>query len=274
MHTSEYVKSNGIHYIVLSSKDVWGRFNGITPEFYDWVLANSVEQFSADGPTFWHLGVYYMAYPEQRRTTSAPPTPSVAEPTGLTPLQLSARPIPPLQNTSTQRYFTQTAHSISGAFKQEWEENGGVAILGYPLTEPRIEAGRTVQYFERVRLDAFPEFAGTPDEVQIAPLGRELTATRLQQTPFLSVEQGTIAGSARYFSETHHSFGGSFRTYWEANGGVRIFGLPISEEVGEVNPVDGQSYMVQYFERAPSSTTPRARIPQQLFYSATLGDKR
>lgn len=271
VRTPEYVKSNGIHYLVLSSKDVWGRFNGMTPEFYDWVLANSVEQFSADGPTFWHLGVYYMAYPEQGRTTSSPPGSNVAEPPALTPLQLAARPIPPLSDTPTQRYFTQTAHSISGAFKREWEENGAVAIFGYPLTEPLIEAGRTVQYFERARLDAFPEFLGTPDEVQIAPLGRELTATRLQQTPFLPVNQSSVAGSSRYFSETHHSLGGPFRTYWEGNGGARIFGLPISEEVNEINPVDGQPYKVQYFERARFEYHPESKDPATTILLGHLG---
>jgi hypothetical protein len=40
-----------------------------------------------------------------------------------------------------------------------------------------------------------------------------------------------------------------FRAYWETNGGLAIYGYPISETFVEVNPADGQSYLVQYFER-------------------------
>ncbi|NWJ46784.1 MAG: hypothetical protein HXX08_12970 [Chloroflexi bacterium] len=55
---------------------------------------------------------------------------------------------------------------------------------------------------------------------------------------------------AVYFPETGHNLRNSFKAYWEANGGLSIYGYPISEEFYEVNPDDGNNYVVQYFERA------------------------
>ncbi len=52
-----------------------------------------------------------------------------------------------------------------------------------------------------------------------------------------------------YFAATQHTLRGAFRAYWERHGGLPIFGYPISEEFIEINPDDGQSYVVQYFER-------------------------
>jgi hypothetical protein len=44
--------------------------------------------------------------------------------------------------------------------------------------------------------------------------------------------------------------GGVFRDYWLTHGGLFVSGLPITEEITEISPTDGQSYKVQYFERA------------------------
>ncbi|MGQ9926851.1 MAG: hypothetical protein ACUVS4_08270 [Chloroflexaceae bacterium] len=49
----------------------------------------------------------------------------------------------------------------------------------------------------------------------------------------------------RFFPETQHSLRGAFRVFWEANGGVEIFGFPITEEF---TGSDGR--MMQWFERA------------------------
>ncbi|HMQ32736.1 MAG TPA: hypothetical protein PKD53_18535 [Chloroflexaceae bacterium] len=49
-----------------------------------------------------------------------------------------------------------------------------------------------------------------------------------------------------YFPQTGHFLGGAFRSYWERNGGVEIFGYPVSEEF--VQNRDGR--VAQWFERA------------------------
>lgn len=47
-----------------------------------------------------------------------------------------------------------------------------------------------------------------------------------------------------FFPETQHGIGHGFKTFWEKNGGLLIFGYPLTEEIDE----DGMT--VQYFERA------------------------
>ncbi|HBY45322.1 MAG TPA: hypothetical protein DEU95_06370 [Chloroflexi bacterium] len=52
------------------------------------------------------------------------------------------------------------------------------------------------------------------------------------------------AGDYREFPEAGHGIGGGFLWFWEHNGGLPIFGFPLTDEIAE----DGQT--VQYFERA------------------------
>lgn len=51
--------------------------------------------------------------------------------------------------------------------------------------------------------------------------------------------------NVRYFPETGHYIRGAFRTFWEQNGGIERFGLPITEEF--IRKSDNK--IVQYFER-------------------------
>ena len=53
-----------------------------------------------------------------------------------------------------------------------------------------------------------------------------------------------------FFPEMGVSLGGGFKHYWEANGSLAQFGYPVTNELRQVNPADGQEYTVQYFERA------------------------
>lgn len=59
------------------------------------------------------------------------------------------------------------------------------------------------------------------------------------------ISQSQAQTSTVYFQETGHYLGGTFRTFWEANGGVNIFGYPITEEYVAPN-----GRITQYFERA------------------------
>ena len=60
-----------------------------------------------------------------------------------------------------------------------------------------------------------------------------------------------------YFPETGHNVPKLLMDYWSANGGWRVFGLPISEFFREVR-VDGAVRFVQYFERAILTYDPAA----------------
>ncbi len=57
------------------------------------------------------------------------------------------------------------------------------------------------------------------------------------------------AADARCFPETGYCLDGSFRAYWEHNGGLAVFGYPITPVRDEVNRDTGQSYPTQWFER-------------------------
>lgn len=160
--------------------------------------------------------------------------------------------IPAFASTDDRIYFPETRHSITFGFLNYWRTHGGLSQFGYPRTEefqeinPADGKTYTVQYFERARFEYHPEHAGTPYEVELGLLGRQLTEVRSFATasPFAS------SMDRLYFPETQHSVSFGFKTFWEQNGGLAIYGFPISEEIQETNPDNGQAYTVQYFERA------------------------
>lgn len=84
------------------------------------------------------------------------------------------------QNLAPDRIlFPETGHSLGGSFRKFWEETGGLAVYGYPISEEVAEKAAdgqtyTVQYFERNRFEYHPEAAGTPYEVQLGLLGASL----------------------------------------------------------------------------------------------------
>ena len=52
-----------------------------------------------------------------------------------------------------------------------------------------------------------------------------------------------------YFSETGHNLCEPFEDYWTGNGGLPVFGFPISEAADEFNADRQDTYLTQYFER-------------------------
>lgn len=58
--------------------------------------------------------------------------------------------------------------------------------------------------------------------------------------------------SGLYFAATGHSVGGAFLRFYKANGGLRVFGLPLTDELAE----NGRT--VQYFERQRFEYHPEA----------------
>jgi hypothetical protein len=59
----------------------------------------------------------------------------------------------------------------------------------------------------------------------------------------------------------------SFRQYWELNGGLQIFGYPISAEQPERNAETGRTQVVQWFERNRFEAHPENKAP----YDVLLG---
>ena len=145
----------------------------------------------------------------------------------------------------TKAYFPETGHNLSGDLLNAWN-SAGLMILGYPVSEPLQENGRTVQYFERARLEVWPEYAGSQWVVQGTLLGSMKAQGRANEAPFRPLPAGAQSDSPDrvIFSETGHSLAYGFKKFWEQNGGLWQFGFPISEEFME------NGHTVQYFERA------------------------
>jgi hypothetical protein len=153
-------------------------------------------------------------------------------------------------------YERATQHTIDPRFKTYWDTHGGLAQFGYPISEPFnqvAEDGTTllVQYFERNRFEWHPNQRGTPYEVQLGLIGNYFgaKAQQVQPGPFARQNGDTEPGQI-YFAETGHTLRNAFKRHWQGTGGLAQYGYPISEEFYEVNPADGQTYVVQYFERA------------------------
>jgi polysaccharide biosynthesis protein PslG len=147
-------------------------------------------------------------------------------------------------------YFPETQHNLAFGFRIFWDNHGALPIFGFPLTEEVSEGGRAVQYFERAVFEYHQELAGTPFETQGRLLGRLVTAGRENEPPFQPITPFPSNANFLFFPETGHSVAFGFKFFWQNNGGLPTFGFPISEEFLEKNADDGQTYTVQYFERA------------------------
>lgn len=98
----------------------------------------------------------------------------VLRPLGET-LGYAKPPIPPEEipppDHPEKFYFAETGHTASFAFLRFLEENGGVDVLGYPISEWEFEPnGRIVQYLQRGKLEWYPENA-PGRRVQMGMLG-------------------------------------------------------------------------------------------------------
>jgi hypothetical protein len=150
----------------------------------------------------------------------------------------------PAQAATEVLYVAATGHYVRGVFRDFWDKNGGLLNFGYPITEEYVDAktNRVYQYFERAR---FERATASATGVDLGLLGREFAGNRV----FAAATPITSSSQRRYFPETKHIVQYGFKEIWEARGGLRVFGLPISEELDE-QLGDGQVHTVQYFERA------------------------
>ena len=147
--------------------------------------------------------------------------------------------------TGQPELFKETGHILAYNFQQTWHQKGGLAVFGLPLTEVFMENGRPVQYFERAVLEWHADLT----LVQIGLLGSEISRNRLTEAPFRPAVQASPK-DGYYFVETGHNLSHGFLEFWLNQGGLSVFGFPISEEFREKNLQDGHTYIVQYFERA------------------------
>lgn len=171
----------------------------------------------------------------------------------LTPRDLILQPTTLATTVALQSSASTTVVDIAPRFAAAYEQLGGLRRLGLPISPMLLLNGREVQWFERARVEYWPELAGTSYEFQIGLVGVEYVAGRT----FLRPEPFESRPDLRYFPETGFGVGGLFLQFWEENGGLMSFGYPISAEFDEVQP-DGRAFRVQYFERARFELHPEA----------------
>jgi hypothetical protein len=146
-------------------------------------------------------------------------------------------------------YFSETGQYLHGTFRQFYEANGGVSIFGMPLTPIVSDGPLRVQYFERARFEV-PVGHNDAGEVMLTRIGahfiNQLNSDDVAQPPFAGVDAPND-DAIQYFAPTRHTLRGAFRTFWEQNGALPIFGYPLSEEF--VQQIQDDMVRVQYFER-------------------------
>ncbi len=165
--------------------------------------------------------------------------------------------------------FAESRYCISGRMLRFWQENGGLAVFGLPVSPVETEidpnTGRSVlvQWFERYRFELHPENL-PPYDVLLGRIGVESLAERGVDWQLLPRASGPEPGCL-WFSQTQHNVcdqvpGSGFKTYWESNGlrdpaldsygrSLALFGLPLTEAYWETTDSGGR-LLVQWFERA------------------------
>ncbi|HEY1014362.1 MAG TPA: hypothetical protein VGE07_16735 [Herpetosiphonaceae bacterium] len=68
----------------------------------------------------------------------------------------------------------------------------------------------------------------------------------------------------RHFAETGHNLLDPMASYWDAHGGLPVFGYPISEAFSETNRDTGTAFPTQYFERNRFEHHPENAAPYHI----------
>ncbi len=174
------------------------------------------------------------------------------------------------QSAVAQRYFAETKHTVAGEFWNYWQQHGGLAQQGYPISEEFAEVSDldgkiyTVQYFERAVFEKHPENKA-PYDVLLSQLGTLRYKAKYEDAG--GPDQKPNSQGGQLFKETGHLVGGIFLDYWKAHGGIIQQGLPISDEFTEASDQDGKTYTVQYFERATFEAHPENQPPYNVLLS-------
>lgn len=171
----------------------------------------------------------------------------------------------PATAQNQERCFPETGHCISGRFLEYWEQNGGLAIFGFPVTsalqETNNDSGQShlAQWFERSRFELHPE-QRAPYDIVLARLGDE----RLKQLGHQwEAFPKQVASEPHYFAQTEHAIDYEpFWNFWSTHGieldgqpgtstaeSIALFGLPLTRAVPTTN-ANGDLVLAQWFERA------------------------
>ncbi len=131
-----------------------------------------------------------------------------------------------------------------------WRAWGGEGVFGPPLAAPVRGMDATTQLFERAMFEYRPVLRDTTSVVTVKDLGRLLQGE--QSLP----GEAPLPGS-RFFPETARNVDPIFAEFWQINGGLAVFGLPLAAAEQTVDD-SGSPVTRQLFERAALVRPPSA----------------
>lgn len=171
-----------------------------------------------------------LGFPRSRAVSVAPPIETNLEPGNVVIGQPGAQ-----------------TYEVAVAFRPYYDQHNGSRLFGRPLSNVVVVNGREAQWFERARLEHWPENASTKPEYEYQPalVGVEFT----QGIPFPNQSFFVSNPELVYSPITNHGVSQRFYEFWRQNGGLDMFGWPISDELQELLGSTGQVHTVQYFER-------------------------
>jgi hypothetical protein len=172
---------------------------------------------------------------------------------------------------------------IEGGFLSFWEENGGLEVFGYPLTDIRTvvtEDGTFLaQYFERARFESHPENL-PPYDIQLGRLGVELLAAQGRGVDDYAPE--APIDSCQFWAETGHNVCEPLLSTWRSAGvqldedpelsdaeRLSLWGLPLTGQVAVTT--DRGVLLTQWFERARFEQQPDGSVTIGLLGAELLG---
>jgi hypothetical protein len=183
----------------------------------------------------------------------------------------------PASAQSDCQTFPQTGMTVCGKFLQYWNNHGGLAQQGYPISAEFQEVSDvdgktyTVQYFERAEFELHPENQ-PPFDVELTLLGSMALKQKYPNgAPAPPTANNPNVG--QYFPQTGQWVSDPFLSYWKSHGGLMQQGYPISGRFTEKSDLDGKLYTVQYFERAVFELHPENQPPFDVLLSQ-LGTER
>ncbi|MBA2597927.1 MAG: L,D-transpeptidase family protein [Chloroflexia bacterium] len=144
-------------------------------------------------------------------------------------------------------YFAETGHNLAEPFGSRWQQAGGEAVFGAPLSEERYAsgAGGVLQSFAKLVL-LYDPVQTAPFDVRGQPLGKAVWAEMIAADAAQTVT-GCMGASCQFFPETGHTLGEPFAAFWNERGGMALFGPPVSEPFDDP---DAPGTKVQVFESA------------------------
>jgi len=174
---------------------------------------------------------------------------------------------------SSTQYFAESGHNLETPFLSAWQEAGGEAVLGIPLSEARFVAGAGIQQtFATITLWYAPDDAGET-EVTGFPIDPEKIPSLAPASAQRAMPTTIDSRDGQFFERTGHGISGKIAAFWHDIDGNRFLGAPLSREY-EAAGVTRQLFECGMVEIGTDGRARLAHLMQDtLLDEATLGSE-